>query len=431
MLQIVIVEGRLGEIKTRGNRWTSDNRLVKGLDIKSNERINSYLMQRNLAWLNRNPFRTTDAVLAAGEEPGTTDIELVTKERFPFRPYAGADNTGVPETGRTRWYAGFNAGDLFGQDHQASYQFTGGADLSTFLAHSGSYLIPFSWRHELLFFGGYAKVKGNLSAPSMKNNGKVWQVSGRYGIPINPIFGNLLQQVSFGYDFKRTNSSIEFGGQTQSSSYADINQFVLIYTLDYAGQHSKTSLVLEAFGAPFRITKDQNDSAYQKIRPFAQAEYAYARGSLSYTQYLPRGFVIKGIVAGQGTGWNLMPSEQYGLGGYDTVRGYNERAYNADDAFSASLELMSCDIDLFVRLFNKKNREEHFQFITFIDYGVGVLHHPSVGDKETAWLLGVGPGLRYQYDQNVMFRADVGFPLHREGFGNKIARFHVGGTIAF
>lgn len=431
VIEIVIVEPKLGDIITSGNRWTSSQWLADGVDLCCDGPINSNTLQRNLAWLNRSPFRSTDAVLTAGEDPEYTDLELVTRERFPLRVYVGADNTGVPETEKSRLYAGFNAGNLFGADQQLNYQFTTSDNGQSFQGHSASYMIPFSWRHELLFFGGYARVKGHLPRP-FRDRGQAWQISGRYRIPINPIFGNLLQELSFGYDFKRTNNSIEFGGHTVIKSFADINQFLITYTLDLARECSKTSFVVDLVGAPFKITEDQKKSTYEGIRPYAKPEYVYARARLAHTQYLPHGYVIKGMVAGQGTGWNLLPSEQFGLGGYDTVRGYNERAFNADDGVLGSLEFMTRDIHLLRACNGKFNyRKEHCQVLAFIDGGWGILHKAAPGERKSEWLLGVGPGIRYQYDENVLLRADVGFPLHREGFGDAKVRLHVGGTLSF
>jgi hemolysin activation/secretion protein len=429
VVQIEIVESKLGKITTKGNRWTSDRKLKNNAGVKKNEPLNSYDLQRNLSWLNRNPFRSTDAILTAGNEADTTDVELVTKDRIPFRPYIGADNTGVPETEKSRLYAGVNIGNIFGLDQQLSYQYTTSDNGKSFQGHSGSYLIPFSWRQELLIFGGYAKVKGHLPPP-FKDRGEAWQISGRYRIPVNPIFGNTLQELSFGYDFKRTNNSIQFGGRTVIKSFADINQFLITYTLDLARKRSKTSFVFDLVGAPCRITKDQNKTTYGGIRPFAKPEYVYGRGRIAHTQYLPHGYVIKGMVAGQGTGWNLLPSEEFGLGGYDTVRGYNERAFNADNGVLASIEFMTCDINL-LRNFKCRFRKEHFQFLAFVDYGWGMLHKAVQGEKRTDWLLGVGPGLRYQYNENVLLRADAGFPIHREGFGNAKVRFHLSGTLSY
>lgn len=429
-IQVIVRCANIDRICLKGNRWTSDHWILSGTNLKEGCTIQIDQLERNLAWLNRSPFRRTDLVLRSGENQGTTSVDLLTSERFPFRPYVGGDNTGTSFTSQARWYTGFYAGYLWARDHQASYQFTTASEPEIFVAHSASYLIPFSWRHQLYFYGGWSRVKGKLEIPGMHNKGTNWQVSGRYQIPINPIYGNFLQEFTFGYDFKRTNNGLIFESITFSKNFADINQFMASYYADYRGKSFKTSFNIEVFASPFKITGDQTNSQYQGIRPYAKNKYIYGKARFSHTHFLPKGFSVLASIVGQGTGWNLMPSEQYGIGGYDTVRGYGERAYNADDAFLASFELRTPE----TRLFDWRKvdrRQEKLYFLAFIDYGWGKLHKPFFGQKSPEWLCGVGPGVRYSYATNVYFRGDLGVPLHKAGLGRHGVYFHVGGTLSY
>ncbi|MBI3236517.1 MAG: ShlB/FhaC/HecB family hemolysin secretion/activation protein [Chlamydiales bacterium] len=354
----------------------------------------------------------------------------MTTERFPFRPYIGGDNTGTQYTSRTRWFTGFYAGNLWGWDQQLSYQFTTASDPTIFIAHSANDTIPFPWRHQLYVYGGWSRVHGTFPQPDMKNKGINWQVSPRYQIPINPIYGNMLQEITIGYDFKRTNNGLIFGEETFSKTSADINQFMVGYYFDYKSSPFATSVNTEIFFSPAQLTSDQTDARYQQIRPFANDKYIYGRIRVSHTQYLPKDFSLKASLVGQGTGWNLMPSEQFGIGGYETVRGYEERGLNVDDAFLASLQIDAPATRLFD--WRKGNpRQERLQFLAFIDYGWGALHHPDVLEKPSEWMLGIGPGVRYYNGTNLLFRADLGFPLHRAGLGRQGIHLHIGGTLSF
>lgn len=423
VLEVIVVEPKAGSVSVRGNRWTSNAFILKNSSLSQGEQINSYELQNDLAWINRSPFRQIDVVLSPGDKPGTTNAELVTQERFPLRVYAGADNTGTEFLTHTRIYAGFNAGNLWGQDHRVSFQWTTAPNPHTLTAFSGQYLAPFPWHHQLLLYGGYSQFKGDLPEPLMAQNGKAWQASGRYQVPINPLFGNLLQQFSFGYDFKRTNSELLFGGISFQGAYADINQFYLGYLLDYSTSTSKTSLTAELIASPLHITDDQNNHAYQQLRPFAKSKYAYGRLRANQTVSLYQGFEARIALAGQLTAWNLLASEQFPIGGWETVRGYEERAFNADSGVLASLEIAT------PQPFSKSN---HFiEFLGFLDYGWGSLHKPFTRQKKTAWLLGVGPGIRYRYRANIVLRGDIGFPLHREGVERHGTHYYGGATVSY
>lgn len=110
VLQLMVTEGKLGKITCKGNQWFKETRLIDAIQLESGENIASDLLDQNLYWLNRNPFRQIDAIYTPGEEEGTTNIELICKDRFPLRIYAGIDNTGNDVTGNNRLFTGFNWG---------------------------------------------------------------------------------------------------------------------------------------------------------------------------------------------------------------------------------------------------------------------------------------------------------------------------------
>lgn len=427
-LCIYVVEPIIGKVSFKGNSWISDASLQKKAGIFQNETLNSYELQKRLAWLNRNPFRRTNVLLSPGEESGSTNVLLSTKDRFPLRIYAGADNTGTIYLQSTRWYTGFNAGNLWGIDHQASFQFTAAESPHTLKAFAGQYLAPLPWFHDLLVYGGYTVFDGKLPAPEMNQKGKNWQISGRYQIPLSPIFGDFLQQISFGYDFKRTNNELLFGGISFESGFADINQFYLGYLVDFANSIVKTSVLAEVLASPFRITKDQTVSAYEKLRPFAKPEYVYGRLRVCSTFFLPRGFLFRNVLAAQGTGWNLLPSEQFGLGGFETVRGYDERALNVDSGLMASVEFVSPGVGF---LGKRKEKRDVLEFLAFADFGYGTLHQPAPGQKKSDWLMGIGPGARYRFKTNLALRGDIGFPLHKAGNGRHGVHGYGAATVSY
>jgi hemolysin activation/secretion protein len=423
-LRLVVVEGRVGEIKIEGNRWTSDDYLLRNLNLKTGDRIDSSIFKNNMAWINRDHFRQANVIFKPGKYRGTTDLEMKVQDRFPLQPYVGADNTGTTYTERTRLYTGVNAGSITPWNHKLSYQFTTAPNGRSFLAHTGSYAIPFSWKHILFAFGGWSRGRGNLHK-HFENHAVAWQVSGRYQIPMHPLFGTFLQEVAVGYDFKSTNNSLLFGGVAVSRKTADTNQFLLQYTADFSGPKSKTSLLIELYASPWKITKDQNAFNYSTIRPHAKIRYVYGQLRLSETYTFSSDWMIKAVIAGQGTGTNLLPNEMFGLGGYTTVRGYSERAVNSDDAVFASLEVTAPALSLW------KKKKDYLRFLAFFDYGLGILHRPTHFERSTYWLAGTGVGLRYAIQTNLFVRADMGFPLHKTGLGLHAPQAHIGATLSY
>ena len=67
VLQLVITEGKLGRIYCRGNKWFKSDRIEEAIQLEPGKNIASDILNQNLYWLNRNPFRHIDAVYTPGE----------------------------------------------------------------------------------------------------------------------------------------------------------------------------------------------------------------------------------------------------------------------------------------------------------------------------------------------------------------------------
>jgi hemolysin activation/secretion protein len=118
---------------------------------------------------------------------------------------------------------------------------------------------------------------------------------------------------------------------------------------------------------------------------------------------------------GQLANARLTPSEQIGIGGAGTVRGYGERTANGDQGFTISNELRTPPI-AFKQLMGFWPVEDRLQFLTFIDYGTVYINDFEASDvgaglKEKTSLSSIGGGLRYSMYQNVTVRFDYGFQL--------------------
>lgn len=423
ILQLIVMPAKLGQVTVVGNKWTKPNWLKKEISIEPGAPIRQSTIARDLNWVNRNPFRKVDLIYSPGKAEGTTDLELLVQERRPYRFYTGAENTGLKRIGEQRLYAGFNWGNAFGLDHILSYQFTTGVDPRKFHAHTVNYTAPLSWHHVLVVYGGYSDV--HVELPNhFRNKGHSAQGSLRYEIPLKTR-KSFLQDFIWGFDFKRTNNTLEFTeGETFFGGNVNLTQAMLGYNAGYQSKHNKTSLEAEIFYSPGEWISDQSHHDYQRLSPFSQCRYVYGRLALKNILQLPKEFTFETVLRGQLSDQNLLPSEQLGIGGYDTVRGYKERELNVDDGIILNAEVRTPKIRLMKHW--RRKVDDGLQFLAFLDYGIGGHHHRLEGEPKTQYLLGIGPGLRYVIDPNLYIRLDLGFKLHRHDFGGDITRLHFG-----
>jgi len=241
--------------------------------------------------------------------------------------------------------------------------------------------------------------------------------------------GRLNHEFSFGADFKRTNNTIEFSALFERfGKNANLTQAAFGYDANFEVPLFRIEWGAELFWSPGRIVADQTNEDYSSLRPGAVNKYVYGTGHIRLLQWMPRDFSFVVWLRGQVASNNLLPSEQIGIGGYDTVRGYEERQLNTDAGFILNTEIRTPFISLFPKSWGRKKYSEGLQFLVFMDYGYGRNHTPIPDEGKAQFLLGAGPGARYNIDPWIYARLDWGFKWHSEsefGFGGSMIHFAV------
>ncbi len=419
VLQIVLLEGRVGKVVATGNRWFSSEEITDGVFVQPNGPIDSRALQGDLDFLNQNPFRTTQLIYRPGEKLGQTDLDLQTHDRFPLRVYAGYEDSGDLETGEDRYLTGFNYGDLFGLGHQLNYQYTTSGNGTSLRAHSGSYVAPLPWGHTLTFFGSYVDTKGNIP-PLIGIRGRSYQISGRYSVPL-PSFNMASvvykESIAGGFDYKYNKDSLEFGNAPAANTLYDVDQFVLTYNGVETDPYGRTTLNENLYVSPGDWGGNNNDLAFNGVHGAATSGYVYNTLVAERLTKLPADWslILRGTV--QSSNSNLAPSEQLGFGGYDTVRGYDEREVNTDDGFIFTTEVRTPTIGV-GDLMHYPWLKDQLQFVGFWDYGDGSNHILLPGEPQEIPLSSVGVGLRYTINTYLSIRYDYAFQLLRTGFDN-------------
>lgn len=434
VVQLVVVEGRVGTVKASGNRWFSSRTIEGQVRLHPGDQISAKRLLGDIDWLNENPFRSVDVVFSPGGQLGETDLTLRMQDRFPFRVYAGYEDSGNDLTGYDRWYAGFNWGNAFGLDHQLNYQFTASSDFEGLLAHSVSYLAPLPWRHKLELFGVISESHAESGPFAIDGSGR--QASLRYHIPL-PTFSRgtdfvYNHEFTLGFDWKRSNNFLEFDVVTASNTTTDIGQFVVGYQSSLRDPWGAWTFDGQLFYSPGDWFPNQTDADYEAARADASNEYFYANLHLGRVSRLPGGFTLSNQFTVQVSSGNLLPSEQLAVGGYDSVRGYDERAISdTDRGFIMRHELRTPPIKLLGHFSADRRLQDQLQFLAFWDYAVAGPHDPLPGEDTSTVLSGVGGGLRYSISQYVTVRADYGVPLTDAGDPDKRGRWHIGVTISY
>jgi hemolysin activation/secretion protein len=417
VVKIAIAEFRAGRVIPKGNRYFSDALLAREMPLASGEPIHESDVASGLALLNANPYRRVDVIYAPGAARDTTDVVLQTEDRFPFRIYGGYNNDGVRDLGRDRILAGFDYGNLFGIDARIGYQMTASNDLLSgnpdiegrpdrprYIAHAFNAVAPLPWLDRLELFGVFAQSTPRLP-DSYGQTGISAQISFRYDWRLPPLdhAGAWQQQVQLGYDFKRSNNDLEFGGFQVFNANTHIHQLVIAYDLLKSDASGDTHLNASLFVSPGYFDSNSNEEAYDAARLGATPRYQYMQLSAQRDMPLGKsGFSVaaRGLV--QWTGSTLLPSEELGLGGDATVRGYEPYAAQGDRGWNLQTELRAPAISAGIAA---------MQPFVFFDAGHVWNRIAEFGEVNNASLASVGAGIRVQAGRFVSFRGTYGFPL--------------------
>lgn len=429
VVQIVVLLARLDAVSASGGEYFRDVDVAEQFNVVPGDVLRGGVLRDELAWANRNPFRSVNLLLEPGESPGTASIDLQVQDQRPWRFYTGAEDSGTRATGDNRWFVGANWGNAFGLDHQMSYQYAQSFESDLMEAHSLSYLAPLASRHTFSASLGRALSRPDAGV-GLTSEGRNTDVSLRYSVPM-PVWSGWRSNADVGYDYRRSNNDLEFGGLQVFNSSIEVSQFMLGYGGSVADRWGVNSAQVQWFYSPGGMTARNEDDDFSIARADAGANYHYVSLALSREQPLLRDWLWRISGRGQLASDNLVGSEQFVLGGYATVRGYDNFVVSGDQGWLLSSEWMTPAV-MPLSATGMGVAEESLRGLVFVDSGMTRAKQPLPGEPVYR-LTSVGIGLRYQIGTHLSLRADYGWQTQRLAGSSEPRdhRGHVSMTLAF
>ena len=428
IVELVVSQSVLGEVKVKGTSWSKPEAIADMIRQTPGEPIDERALIEQVGFVGRHPFREAEVIYAPGQEPLTTDVEVIVKDSKPVRVYLGSENTGLRQISRWRNFLGINWGNVFGTGDILSFQCAAAPNPKRFRAYTFNYTHLFSTRQIIQLFGGYAHAHSEPIENIARTTGYSLQVSSRYDLPLDSGV-KWRHGLIFGTDFKRMNSNLEFTTLDIADEHHNVNltQLLVGYTGGLERSKVQFEWTLDVIASPGGWLPDQKNSDYGALRPGAHPTYALSHVDLSALIVLPANFQLLTSVRSQGTLRALLPSEQIGIGGHDSVRGYEEREFTADMGIITNVELKSPPMKL---IRSKPTWRDALHMLIFFDHGAGRNHRIVPGLPKARYLMSAGPGMRYTIGEHFSVRFDVGFRLHDEPSPSKFKTLPNFGIIA-
>ena len=307
------------------------------------------------------------------------------------------NNIGSEQSGRARLSLGGQYNNLFDRDHSFTANYTTSPGNADNVRQYGVHYRAPIYRYAASFSAFYTHSKVDTGTI-----GDFFDVSGSgdfYGFNFNQILRNIgryshewfagIQDRSFENDVSF--SGIPIGIDVRSRPV----------TVGYSGRFRTDDAVMGfsiSYSRNWSAGAQNNQRVYAAARSEGDVEWD-ALGIDGYVNYyLPRDWIARGVIAGQYSDEALIAGEQFGLGGADSVRGFEERIVTGDTGLRLTAELWTPQLPFVPGL----------RGLVFADLGHRHLNDNDIGEVESDTISSLGLGVRYQWKDNVSFTLDYG-----------------------
>ncbi|MBI5659015.1 MAG: ShlB/FhaC/HecB family hemolysin secretion/activation protein [Nitrosomonadales bacterium] len=420
-----VMEGRFGKITVKDNRHFNEASILNALpSVRPGGVPRSRQIARELRLANENPARQMNVVLKAGEKEEEVDANVIVTDSKPSSWGVTLDNTGSPETGRTRLGLSYRHANLFDRDHVASAQYLISPEHpNRVTVLGGSYKIPlYQCGDSLEFFAGYSDVNSVVGGiDNFKGGGTLF--SARYNILLGKL-GVFDPRLSFGLDWRN------FRRIEQTNPTTPIFNEIVVMPLSatYAAQGRfarsdlgfNVSLSVNQPGARKGASADFAAYDTNPANPAPDQGYKVVRYGANYSQLVGDDWQFRAALTGQRSHDVLVQGEKIRLGGADAVRAFSEGSEGGESGARWNLELYSPAFG-----------EGSVRTRALIFYDTGEVR-PTNGAK--VFITGAGLGLRTNFSEAVSLRMDVAQILHEGSDSTQRVgdwRAHIGLSATF
>lgn len=404
VVRLQVVEGSIDRIRVSGSRYFSLGRIREKLPaLQQGEVPNLPALQEQLTALNQaTADREVTPIMRAGRTPGTLEIELMVKDRFPLHGGLTLNNRDTRDTTALRATARLQYNNLWQKEHSLSLLAqTSPEDTSEVKVYSGTYVMRLPDDRTYLALYGVSTDSDVATADNLSIIGQGTILGARLIVPLG---GNAshTHNVTLGVDYKDFNNGA--AGSQVPISYIN---WSAKYSRTLLGEKTRSSL---GAGISFGLRGVGNDDReFAAKRTGGKPSYAVLHFDADHLVKLPSDYGLYASVSGQLASAPLVDNEQFGAGGVSTVRGYFESQELGDHAIQGRLELRTPPLR---KLYPDYVRNLHF--LAFIDAARLWVKEP-VGTPDGYELAGTGIGLRLELLDHLTAALDWAWALKDDG----------------
>lgn len=405
VVQIQVIEGSLERIQIEGTRRLRPSYVRSRVRLGARKPLNTNQLEDQLRLLRVNPlFENIEASLRAGSELGKSVLVVRVTEADPFESYFTIDNYSAPSVGSERLGANIRYRNVTGMGDQIAagyyHSTTGGSNALDF-----SYTIPVNAKEGTVQLRAapnfYQITQPPFDDLNISGKSALYEVSYR-----QPIFRSPRQEfaLSVGFTHRQSQTFID-GEPTPFGSGPDeegrSRTSVVNLQQEYISRDTQGATALRSqfsFGTGlFDATVHEN--------PTPDGRFFSWLGQVQRVQRFGNNNLLIVQADAQLTPHSLLSSQQFVIGGGQSLRGYRQNIRAGDNGVRFSIE----DRLTVVR---DKNSLPVLQLAPFVDLGT-VWNNPNNpnGIPGQRFLAGAGMGVMWRPIPKLNIRIDYGVPL--------------------
>jgi hemolysin activation/secretion protein len=397
---ISVLEGKLEGINVTGTKHLNANYIRSRILLGTGTPINVESLLEALQMLRIDPLvKNVSAELSAGITPGTSLLEVEIEEADPFKITTKFDNKRSPSVGTNRRGVGLIHSDLLGFGDKITFDYTntkGSDSIDT------SYTLPFNALNGTLRMAYGTSSNEVIEKPftplDIESESEYYELGLR-----QPLIATPEEELALGLSFSFQESKTQLldtpfplsnganeNGETKIGALRFVQEYVNRDDTKVFALRSQFSVGLNVFGAT------ENEDGIPDSSFFAW------RGQSQWVKRLDEDFLflLRGDLQFSST--ELVPLEQFRIGGVDSVRGYRQDLSLGDNGLFASAEVR-------IPVLRLKKIDGVVQLTPFVD--LGTIWNSDETQISQDFLASLGIGLNFSTGNAFNARVDWGIPL--------------------
>jgi hemolysin activation/secretion protein len=362
-----VTELKVGRLRVKNSRYFDLDKIKeKAPSLREGTVPNFGDVTKDLVSLNQWPDRRVTPALRAGVTPGTVDVDLNVEDKVPVHGSLEFNNREAPNTTSDRLVATLHYDNLWQLGHSLSFTYQVAPERpNDATVYSGSYLARLPNVDWLSFLTYGVKSNSNVATVGGTNVVGPGQIVGERAVITLPSRDNFFHTLSVGLDYKHFDQTVSLASSGFSSpvTYYPV---VASYGATFQGEKSTTQFNASVTSNLRLLSSDRD--AFDAKRFNASPSFTHFNGDVTHTQELPEGFQIWAKLQGQVADGPLVSSEQFSVGGLDTVRGYLESETLSDTGVVGSAEVRSPDVGSWLQSQMKDENGKAPTFTTFNEW---------------------------------------------------------------